>query len=140
MLIDQGDLLYGMDRQFIKEFMELTVSQVHPQGEFIFREGSRADYFYTLIEGRVCLTLGDANQEVYLLTHSGEAFGWSSLVERNYYSASAQCLAPSRVLKLQSSQLNQLLLKHPENGFIFYKKLAGMLGNRLVQCYRRLYA
>jgi len=139
MLIDQADLFYGMDRSFIKEFMELTINEAHPQGEFIFREGAPADYFYTLIEGRVRLTLGDAAQEVYLLTHAGEAFGWSSLVERNYYSASAQCMAPTRVLKLQSSHLNQLLQKHPENGFIFYKKLAGMLGNRLVQCYHLLY-
>jgi CRP-like cAMP-binding protein len=139
MFIDQGDLLYGMDRSFIKEFMELTVPEDYRQGAFIFREGDRADFFYTLIEGKVRLTLGDAAQEVYLVTHAGEAFGWSSLVERNYYSATAQCLTPTRVARLASGELNQLLHRHPENGFIFYKKLAAILGHRLVQCYHLLY-
>ena len=64
MLIDQGDLLYGMDRSFIKEFMEMAAKEAHPPGEFIFREGAKADYFYTLIEGSVRLTLGDAAQDV----------------------------------------------------------------------------
>ena len=65
--------------------------------------------------------------------------GWPSLVDRNYYSASAQCLEPTVLLKVDRSSLDELLQKHPENGFIFYRKLAGMLGNRLVQCYKSLY-
>jgi CRP-like cAMP-binding protein len=142
MLIDQGDLLWGMSRFFVKNFMDIAVKESYQKGDFIFREGDKADYFYTLVDGRVKLSIdnnGREGHEVYTVTHAGEAFGWSSLVDRNYYSASAQCVQTTVLLKLDRSSLDKLLQKNPENGFVFYRKLAGMLGNRLVQCYKSLY-
>jgi len=141
-LIDQGDLLWGMSRFFVKNFMDIAIKESYQEGDLVFRAGDKADYLYTLVEGRLKLTINDdvhEEHEVYMVTHAGEAFGWSSLVDRNYYSASAQCLEPTVLLKVDRSSLDELLQKHPENGFIFYRKLAGMLGNRLVQCYKSLY-
>ena len=140
MKIDQGDLLWGMSMIFVHEFMNITNKEFYEKRDFIFREGNKADYFYTLIEGHVKLSIGDAGQEVYIVTRAGEAFGWSSLLDRNYYSASAECIVPSAVLKVERGELNKLLEKNPEYGFIFYKKLSGMLGSRLVQCYRLVYS
>jgi len=139
MKIDQGDLLWGMSMIFVKEFMEYTIQESFEKGELVFREGDKADYFYTLIEGHVQLTIGDVEKEVYTVSRAGEAFGWSSLLDRNYYSASAKCMQATVLLKLERSSLNKLLEKNPENGFLFYKKLSGMLGSRLIQCYRLVY-
>ena len=136
MKIDQGDLLYDMGMIFIKEFIKITTKESHSKGDFIFHEGNRAHSFYTLIEGHVRLSIGEAGKEVYVLTRAGEAFGWSCLLDRNYYSASAECIEPTVVLRLERGDLNELLGKHPECSIIFYKKLAGMLGSRLVQCYK----
>jgi CRP-like cAMP-binding protein len=142
MLIDQGDLLWGMSMIFVKTFMDTAIKEAYLKGDLVFSEGDKADYFYTLVEGRVRLTINDNVQEeneVYIVSHAGEAFGWSSLVDRNYYSASAQCLEPTVLLKVDRRSLDELLQENPENGYIFYRKLAGMLGNRLVQCYKSLY-
>jgi len=139
MKIDQGDLLWGMSMIFVKEFMEYTIQESFEKGELVFREGDKADYFYTLIEGHVQLTIGDVEKEVYTVSRAGEAFGWSSLLDRNYYSASAKCMQAAVLLKLERGSLNKLLEKNPENGFLFYKKLSGMLGSRLIQCYRLVY-
>ena len=136
MLIDQGDLLWGMDRLFIKDFMAVSAKVRFEKEDVIFREGDKAAYFYTLVEGRVRLSTGEPPKEIYLIDKAGEAFGWSSLVDRNYYSATAECLEPCQLLQFKKNDLNRFLLKNVESASIFYKRLAGMLGNRLVQCYK----
>lgn len=139
MLIDQGDFLWGMDRHFIKDFMAVA-AKVHFEKETkIFQEGDKADYFYTMVEGRVRLSTGEPAKEIYLIDKAGEGFGWSSLVDRNYYSATAECLEPSHLLQFARDDLNNFLSKNVENASTFYKRLAGMLGNRLIQCYKLIY-
>ena len=88
MLIDQGDLLWGTDMLFINEFMWIATKEHYNKGDSILREGEETDYFYTLIEGMVRLTIGKANYEVYVVSRAGEVFGWSSLLERKDYSKS----------------------------------------------------
>ena len=139
MLIDQADLLWGMDMLFVKEFMGITTMERFEKGDVVFREGEQADYFHTLIEGRVRLIVGEPPKEVYTIDHAGEAFGWSSLVDRNYYSAGAECLEPTRCSKIERKKLETLLQQHIESGFIFYKKLAGILGHRLIECYKLMF-
>jgi CRP-like cAMP-binding protein len=136
MLIDQGDLLWGMDFLFTKDFMAVSAKVHFEKGTVIFREGDKADYFYTLVEGRVRLSIGEPAKEIYIINKAGEAFGWSSLVDRNYYSASAECLEPSDLLQFDKNELNEFLLKNVESAMTFYKRLAGMLGHRLIQYYK----
>jgi CRP-like cAMP-binding protein len=136
MMIDQADLLDGMDFLFVQKYMALTAMQNYAKGDFIIREGDKADYFFILIEGSVRVSVGGGEKEVYVVSHPGEAFGWSSLLDRNYYSASAECLEPTRLHKMERTKLDQLLQAHPEAGAIFYKRIAGMLGHRLVESYK----
>jgi CRP-like cAMP-binding protein len=139
MLIDQADLLWDMDMLFVREFMGITTPADFEAGEVVFRESDPADYFFTLVAGRVRLTVGEPPREVYTVDRAGEAFGWSSLVNRNYYSASAECLETTRCLRLEPKRLEALLQKDLASGFAFYKKLAAMLGQRLVECYKLMY-
>ena len=139
MLIDQGDLLWEMDHFFVTGFMAVSTKIHLEKDSVIFREGDKADYFYTLVEGRIRLTIGEPAREVYTIDKAGEAFGWSSLVDRNYYSAGAESLEPTFVLQFERNDLNKFLLENAESALTFYKRLAGMLGNRLIQCYKLIY-
>lgn len=139
MLIDQADLLWGMDMLFVKAYMGITTTVRFEKDDVIFREGDPADYFYTLIEGRVRLSIGEPPRDVYTVEQAGEAFGWSSLVDRNYYSATAECMETTRCSRLAGKKLDSLLQNHPESGLVFHKKLAGILGHRLVQCYQMMF-
>jgi CRP/FNR family transcriptional regulator len=138
MHIDQADLFEGMDRFFIRGFMALTAKERYETGDFIFHAGDKADFFYTLIEGCVKLSIRDDEIEVYTINHSGEAFGLSSILDRNYYFASVSCLEPTQLLKIERNSLNQFLQDHPENSIIFYKRIANRLAQRLVECYKMI--
>jgi len=136
MHIDQADLFEGVDRSFIRGFMDITAKESYAKGDFIFHVGDKADFFYTLLEGCVKISIGDDEIRVYTIDHSGEAFGLSSILDRNYYFASASCLEPTQLLKIEGNSLNQFLQDHPKNSSIFYKRIANRLAQRLVECYK----
>ena len=73
---------------------------------------------------------------VYNAERNGEAFGWSSLTGGDVYSASAECLEPTKLLKTASKKLSRILEEDAENGIIFFKQLAATLGNRLLETYK----
>jgi CRP-like cAMP-binding protein len=136
MFIQQSDLFHGMDRNFVKEVMDIAIKEAYEGGSLIFSEGDPANYFFVLLKGQIKLSLGETGQVIHVVSHAGEAFGWSSLVGREAYSASAECLAPTNLLKMDREKLQAIIDKDPANGVIFFKHLAGTLGNRLLQSYR----
>jgi CRP-like cAMP-binding protein len=72
---------------------------------------------------------------VFVLNHTGETFGWSALVGREHYSATAECLAPTSVVKIDCEDFERICEKYPLDGRIFMKRLAGLLGQRLIRSY-----
>lgn len=136
MRIDQADLLEGMERSFVRKFMALTATVYYEKGDFIFHEGDKANFFYTLIEGGIRLSIGENAKEVFTVSQSGEAFGLSSILDRNYYSATAECLKSTRLHKIERNALSQFLRDHPADSMVFYKRISNRLAQRLVECYK----
>ncbi len=135
MYLRQKDIFWGMKKDFVKEIMKLSTTETHQKGTVLFKEGDLADQFYILLKGRVKLSLGKIGQSVYLASNAGEAFGWSSLTGRDTYSASAECLSPTKLLKIDKKPLQKIIEKDTSNGLILFKRLAELLGDRLIQSY-----
>jgi len=138
MYLQQADLLRGMEREFIREFLEIAVKESQKEGAFLFRSGQGANFFYILIKGHVKLSVGHDGHVVYIVDRPGEAFGWSSLVGRSVYSASAECVIPTKVLRLENNKIQTVLERYPASGLVFFKRLSKILGDRLIQSYERL--
>jgi CRP-like cAMP-binding protein len=135
MFIQQADIFWGTSHIFVREVMHITMKESYNKGDFIFHAGDRAGHLYILLKGRVKLSLGVDKRVVYVVSHAGEAFGWSSLVEREVYSASAECMEPTELISIAREKFEEILEKDPVNGLIFYKRLAGTIGNRLLHSY-----
>ncbi len=138
MYLQQADLLRGMDRDFIKEFLEISIKESHEAGDFLFRRGETAGFFFILVKGHVRISIGDSVHVVHVVDHTGEAFGWSSLVGRRIYSASAECVVPTKVLSFENEKIQKVMERHPASGLIFFKRLALILGDRLLQSYEAM--
>jgi CRP-like cAMP-binding protein len=135
MIIQQTDLFHGLSNDFIKAIMDITLHETRGEGDMIFHEGDKAEYFYFLLKGRVKLTTGKTHYMVHTVNRGGEIFGWSSLVGRDVYSASAECLASTKLLKFTQEEFQKIVENEPINGMIFFKNLAGAIGERLINSY-----
>ena len=135
MYLTQGDLFWGMDKAFVKAAMDITTMENLEEGQLIFREGDPAEAFYILVKGRIKLTLGEKSREVYVAYQPGEIIGWSSLTGRDTLSATAQCLEPTTLHRIDRNRFLSILGKYPAEGMALFQRVAEMLGNRLVNLY-----
>ena len=135
MVLKMGDFIMGMGKEFALEAMEISEKISPGEGDIIFNSGDPADHFYVLIKGRVRLSLGKDGPVVYMAKYPGEVIGWSSLVGRDVYSASAQCRDAAKLLKFDRDSFLDLLHKNSANEALLYKRLSEMLGNRLLELY-----
>jgi len=135
MYLKQKDIFWDMNKDFVKKIMDIAVTETHKEGEWLFREGDPANYFYILLKGRIKLSLGETGHIVYIVSNAGEAFGWSSLIGRESFSASAECMIPTKVLNWDKEKLQKVLEKDPFNSLLLYKRLAELLGSRLLKSY-----
>ena len=138
MYIKQSALFWDMDKDFVKDLMGIAVRETYQPGDFLFREGDPADHFYILIKGRVKLTVGETGPVVYTVDSAGEAFGWSSLIGREFYSASGECLETTVLDNFHRGEFHKVIEKYPGPGLIFFKRLAGLIGNRLLWSYKMI--
>jgi CRP-like cAMP-binding protein len=135
MYFKQRDIFGSLDKGFVGKIMDIAESASLAPGELLFQEGDCADWFYILVKGRIKLSFGQTGRIVYVVSHGGEAFGWSSLVGRQRYSASAECLTATKLLKFDKKKLETLTQKDTDNGMILFKSLAALLGDRLIRGY-----
>jgi len=135
MLIGENDLFKGVGQDFMEQIDKIVVKESHDKGIFLFRTGDPANNFYILQEGRICICAEDKGYDVSFVYVPGDFFGWSSLLDRPSYSASAECVVPSVVHKLEKEKLNTIFQKDPANGLILYKNFAGIIGGRFIDSY-----
>jgi CRP-like cAMP-binding protein len=138
MYLKQSDLFWQLDHDFVKRIMDMSVKEKHAAGDILFHQGDPARHFYMLIKGRVRLATGEDGRMVHTVSHGGECFGWSALVGREVYSASAECREPCSMILFEGDRVNQIVEADPANGVRFMKRLARMLGSRLIQNYQSL--
>jgi CRP-like cAMP-binding protein len=136
MYINQSELFQGTSMDFVKKFMDISQMTSHQKGDILFREKDPARFFFILLNGNVKLSIGEPATVVYQADANGEAFGWSSLIGGDIYSASAECMEPTKLLKTDSQKFMRVLEEDPDSGVIFFKHLAATLGNRLLESYK----
>jgi CRP-like cAMP-binding protein len=135
MYLKQGDLFWGMDKDFVKAVMDISTKENYEEGGVIFSEGDAADAFFILVKGRVKLTLGEKSREVYVAYQPGEIIGWSSIIGRDKLSATAHCLEPTVLSKVDRKGFLEITKKFPVEGMTLFQHVAAMLGNRLLHLY-----
>ncbi|MEE4261410.1 MAG: cyclic nucleotide-binding domain-containing protein [Desulfobacteraceae bacterium] len=135
MHLKMGDFIMGMGKEFATEAMDISEKLSLNEGNILFGAGDAAGRFYVLLKGQVQLSLGNTGPVVYRARHPGEIVGWSCLIGRETYSASAECTQATDLLRFDRESFLKILKKNPANEALLFRRLAEMLGNRLLELY-----
>jgi len=135
MHLKMGDFIMGMGREFATEAMDISEKLSLNEGNILFNVGDSAGHFYVLLKGQVQLSLGQDRPVVYNARHPGEIIGWSGLIGRDAYSATAKCAESTNLLRFDRKSFLTILTKNPANEALLFRRLAEMLGNRLLELY-----
>jgi len=136
MSLEKAYLVQGISKPTLERIVEIATEESHSTGVFLFHAGDPADYLYLLGAGRIRLCVGEKGQVAYVVSEPGEVIGWSSMVEQEEYTVSAECIVPVKVTKIEKNALLQLLEKDPASGLTFFQHLSKVIGQRLVNCYK----
>ncbi len=137
MFIKEIDLFKGMGVEVIDEIFKISVAESYSEGDILFKQGDPAHNFYLLEQGEIRLSIGEEGHINFTMS-PGDAFGWSSLAYRDVYTATAECKLPSKVIKIETDKLDKIFEKYPAIGLIFFKRLSGVIGERLTRAYNMI--
>ncbi|MBM3298555.1 MAG: cyclic nucleotide-binding domain-containing protein [Deltaproteobacteria bacterium] len=135
MIIQKADLFQDVSAETMNEISKIMVEQSYDKGSLVFKAGDPATCFYLIVDGTVRLSIGTEGKIDYTANRPGEAFGWTGMVDRPTYVATAECLAPCKVVKIDREKLNAVLGKDPASGTAFFKRLAAAVVQRLIDNY-----
>lgn len=129
----KGQRLYkGLSEDFLARLDAIAVQESHEKGAVLIKNGEPAQNFYILEEGRICIRAERKENSVSFLHTPGDFFGWSCLLDRPAYSASAECVLPSSVVRIEKKKLDALLKNDCLNGLTFIKNFADIIGGRFL--------
>lgn len=111
----------------IAEIVEL------PKGSIIFKEHDEANNLFILLQGNIAIQfeVGRNRDVVVHSVGSGQAFGWSALVQPYKFTATARCINASKLVTISRVKLRDLMEGDCHLGFVIMEKLAELVSERL---------
>ncbi len=135
MLLSAADLFQDLGQATLDAAAAAASEERHAPGTFLFRAGDEAADFFVLAEGRIRLSVSRSGGIAHTVNRPGETLGWSSMAGFDVYSASAECIEPTTVLRIPAAKLAAILESDPPGGLRFYRRLARYVGGRLIESY-----
>lgn len=131
--LHQIDLLRGLKEEERRKLEDLgTIGRYEPN-IVIFSEGTEAEYFYLLEEGRVSIEsrLSRGLRFPIMAVSPGQAFGWSALVVPHQYTATALSLTPIRVNRIPKEAMLAMMRANSALGLVIMEKVASIIASRV---------
>ncbi len=135
----ESDLFKGVSQRIISEIGTKGEELFFENDSIIFKVDEEAAYIYELAEGVVDIVVSEKDNMHYSIMRPAEIFGWSALVEPYVYTATARCTTKVKVIRIARDVIEDAVKRHPAEGLIIYKHLAGLIGQRLRSAYQYIY-
>lgn len=134
-VLSQFGLFQGLPESLLSKIAALSNEVSAKKGDFVFREGERANKLHFLLSGsialRVKLTSRPDSVTVSFISSPFQSFGWSGVVPPYHYTSSAECDEDSHLLIIPSDPFMKLLEQNPESGFKVMQRITVIIADRL---------
>jgi CRP/FNR family transcriptional regulator, cyclic AMP receptor protein len=133
LLVEEHPFFQGLDAQLTRDAARLAREVRFDTGEWLFRDGDPAQWFYLVYQGKVALEVATAEKPRLTIQTigPGEVLGWSWLVPPHLWRFDARALKLTRVLAIDGAEFRQALAAHPEQGYQFLVRLLPIIAERL---------
>ncbi len=131
--VRQHPFFHGFDPAFVHELCRGARDAEFAPEELLAKEGALAEVFYVVLEGKIALEIGAAdNPHLTVQTVGpGEVLGWSWLVPPHRWRFDARAVKPVRAAALDAEVLRRTLAGHPSWGYQFLIRFMPVLAERL---------
>jgi signal transduction histidine kinase len=135
--LGSSEIFAGLGEPDLLAIAEFCREETCHEGHALLAEGEPADKLFIVQRGKLAL-----EKKVQLGRHStprtatidyvnpGQTAGLSALNVPHFYSTSAICVEPTRVLTVDGVKLRDYLETHPAAGFMVMTTLSVLVGNR----------
>jgi CRP-like cAMP-binding protein len=134
--IPNAAILAGLGVADLEKLGGLAQERRVAHGERLFARGQDADTLYLVLDGCFSLTvvlraMGEDVETAIEELSTGDALGWSSLVEPRQSIYSAWCSEDGSVATFSTGELEALMDSDPALGCRFMRSVAELIGSRV---------
>lgn len=129
-------LFSGMSDGELDEILSHATSTRTPQGETVFVQGTPANHFFLLLNGRLKVTqvTPDGQQIIVRMVHPGDLFGFAKALQRADYPGTAFAAAESLYLAWPTALWSFFVEQNPSLALSALQTI----GNRLEEAHTRI--
>jgi CRP-like cAMP-binding protein len=138
--LDKHEVFQFLRPDQLRAISDVAEVREYQAGETIYERGSKADHFYVVLGGQVSLRLpGQSGVSVQIdeLTE-GAVFGSCVCFQFVEYSLNAQCTRDSKVLKIESATLKELMDEDLLMGYTIQTQISRIYFNRYIETMKKL--
>jgi len=132
-ILEDHPFLKGLDNKYIQLVAGCASNLKFEEGEFLFREGEEANWFFIIRQGKVALeTFASERGSLMIDTlNEGEVLGWSWLIPPHFWHFDARAVEQTRVIALDGKCLRGKCETDHTLGFELLKRFASIIEQRL---------
>jgi CRP-like cAMP-binding protein len=118
-LVNRAPIFRGMGEEVTRAMLRNRGPRRYERGEQVFQQGDPADAFFMVLDGWVKLyrELPNGEHVVVAMFTKGETFAEAAMFLGGRYHASAEAVAPTRLVHVDGHVLRSLILRNPQIAF-----------------------
>lgn len=138
--LDQFELFRGLTAKEKASLLPFCCRESYESEETIIVEGTQADRFFAIEEGRIALEMkvqfgagSISRQATTQIIRGGQYLGWSALVPPYIYTASGIAIEPTKVIAVDGVRLRRLAEENYHLGYRFLQVITNIIATRLIR-------